>query len=72
MARRYLRFSIDEWLALPWWQRRVYLEGINNEAEEREDAANGGGNAQQNASGGGGWADTVLGGGNPGEFGLST
>ena len=32
-ARRHLRFSIDEWLALPWWQRRLYLEQMQEEAE---------------------------------------
>lgn len=31
--RRRLSFTIDEWLALPWWQRRIYLEGLNAEAE---------------------------------------
>jgi hypothetical protein len=34
-ARRRLGFSIDEWVSLPWWQRRVYIEGMNNEAEEQ-------------------------------------
>lgn len=34
-ARKILRFSIDEWLALPWWQRRVYVEQMQEEADER-------------------------------------
>ncbi len=34
-ARKHLGFSIDEWLALPWWQRRVYIEGMEDEADER-------------------------------------
>lgn len=38
IARTHLRFTIDEWLALPWWQRRVYLEGMQAEAD-RADAA---------------------------------
>jgi len=32
-ARRRLGFTINEWLSLPWWQRRVYVEGLNAEAE---------------------------------------
>lgn len=28
-------FTIEEWEALPWWHRRVYIEGLNNEAEAR-------------------------------------
>lgn len=36
IARRHLRFTIDEWLALPWWQRRVYVEGMRDEAEDRQ------------------------------------
>lgn len=39
VARRRLGFSINEWLALPWWQRRVYIEGANDEAEARAEAA---------------------------------
>ena len=26
---------------MPWWQRRVYLEGMEWEAEQREEAAGG-------------------------------
>lgn len=40
-ARKVLGFSIDEWLALPWWQRRVYVEQMQEEAQEREAAASG-------------------------------
>lgn len=29
--RRRLHFSADEWRALPWWQTRLYLEGLNEE-----------------------------------------
>lgn len=43
MARRRLGFSVDEWLSLPWWQRRVYIEGMNNEAQDNQaDAPPGG------------------------------
>lgn len=41
VVRKHLRFSIDEWLALPWWQRRVYLEGLENEAAESTEAPQG-------------------------------
>lgn len=27
-ARFYLHFSVDEWRALPWWQKRLYTEGL--------------------------------------------
>lgn len=27
-ARFYLRFSVDEWYAMPWWQQRLYIEGL--------------------------------------------
>lgn len=56
-ARRHLGFTIDEWLALPWWQRRVYLEQANEEAQALEQARGG--------DGGGGTpdpADALLGG----------
>lgn len=33
VARTKLHYSIDDWLALPWWQRRVYLEGMSDEAD---------------------------------------
>jgi hypothetical protein len=36
-----LGYSIPEWLALPWWQRRLYLEQMAEEAEERAGAAGG-------------------------------
>ncbi len=31
MARRYLGFTADEWDGLPWWQQRLYLEGVDAE-----------------------------------------
>lgn len=34
VVRRRLRFSIDEWRALPWWQKRVYIEGLRREADQ--------------------------------------
>lgn len=44
VARTHLGFSIDEWLALPWWQRQVYAEGIEREAAQRaEEGSSGGG-----------------------------
>lgn len=65
MGRRYLGFTIEEWRALPWWQRRVYVEGLNNEAKERA-----GGEAEPND--GGSWADAVLGDGDVSGLGFST
>jgi hypothetical protein len=41
LARRRLGFSIREWHALSWWERRVYIEGMNNEAEDGTDGATG-------------------------------
>lgn len=38
LARRRLLFTIDEWQALPWWQRRVYIEGLGAEADATIDA----------------------------------
>jgi hypothetical protein len=34
VVRRRLNFTIDEWRALPWWQRRVYIEGLQDEADQ--------------------------------------
>jgi len=51
-ARRRLSFTINEWLALPWWQRKVYIEGWNNEAAEQQEAS-----AQQNS---GSKVDAIL------------
>lgn len=55
-ARRRLGFSADEWLSLPWWQRRIYVEGWNNETAERERSSG----TTAGSSSGGGWADAVL------------
>ena len=41
VARSRLGFSIDEWLALPWWQRRVYINGLRREAEEAQNPGQG-------------------------------
>lgn len=30
IVRYHLGFGADEWHALPWWQRRVYLEGLQD------------------------------------------
>lgn len=38
LARTVLGFTIDEWLALPWWQRRLYVEEGNAEARRQEEA----------------------------------
>lgn len=37
MARRHLGTNIDQWEALPWWQRQVYMEGLEEEFGERDD-----------------------------------
>lgn len=31
LARRRLGLSVREWDALPWWQSRLYLEGLSEE-----------------------------------------
>lgn len=31
LARRRLGMTPEEWLALPWWQTRVYIEGYQAE-----------------------------------------
>lgn len=61
-ARVHLNFTIDEWLALPWWQRRVYLEGANEEAEQRNAAASGGPGGSGGTSGASDPATALLGG----------
>lgn len=58
VARVRLGFTIDEWRALPWWQRRVYLDGMEEEAERHAERA-GGGDAG-GPSGGPSVADTLL------------
>lgn len=40
-VRRRLGFTIDEWRELPWWQRRVYLTGLRDEADAAERAREG-------------------------------
>lgn len=42
VARLRLGYGIDEWRALPWWQRRVYVEGMQTEAAQIEAASHGG------------------------------
>lgn len=41
VVRRHLGYTIDEWTALPWWQRRLYLEQMQEEADEAADRAGG-------------------------------
>lgn len=36
IARVKLGYTIDEWLALPWWQRKLYVEQMIEEADARE------------------------------------
>lgn len=38
MIRRHLGFSVDEWRALPWWQQRLYAEGLAEEQPWRQGA----------------------------------
>jgi hypothetical protein len=40
-VRTKLGYSIKEWLGLPWWHRRLYLEQMAEEAQEVEAAAGG-------------------------------
>lgn len=42
VVRRRLRYGIDEWKALPWWQKRVYIEGLQNEADANRPDSGGG------------------------------
>jgi len=35
-VRKHLYFSINEWVALPWWQQRLYVDLLNEQlAAER-------------------------------------
>lgn len=43
LARRYLNYSIEEWEALPWWEQRVYIEGLEWELTPPEDESPNGG-----------------------------
>lgn len=43
VVRRQLKIGIDEWKALPWWQKRVYIEGLQNEADQVAGRGSGGG-----------------------------
>lgn len=54
LARRWLGYSVDEWRALPWWQRRMYLEQANLEIEARSGK---GGGSPSDAQGG---IDAIL------------
>ena len=31
LARRHLGFLPEEWEALPWWQRQMYMDGLEEE-----------------------------------------
>lgn len=31
MIRKHLFFSINEWVALPWWQQRLYIDQLNEQ-----------------------------------------
>lgn len=35
--RRYLHFTVEEWLALPWWQQDMYLEQLRDDPKVRRD-----------------------------------
>lgn len=41
IVRRHLGYTIDEWLRLPWWQRRLYIEQMGEEAAEADQAQGG-------------------------------
>lgn len=47
VARVDLGFTVDEWRALPWWQRKLYLEQHARVIQAQQDA-------QGDAGGGGG------------------
>lgn len=59
VARTKLGYTIDEWRALPWWQRRVYLEGMEAEYERIEQARS---EASGAPGGGSDPAEAILGG----------
>lgn len=40
-VRKILHFSADEWDALTWWQRRMYIEQMTSDPEFNEDAEDG-------------------------------
>lgn len=35
--RKYLRFTVEEWLGLPWWQQAMYLEQLQDDPQVRRD-----------------------------------
>jgi hypothetical protein len=37
MFRRHLQMGVDEVKSLPWWQKRMYLEGLVEEFGDPED-----------------------------------
>lgn len=59
VARSKLGYSIPKWRALPWWQRRVYVEGIQKEADQYAEAS---GQAPSGGSGVGDPVSAILGG----------
>ena len=61
-VRRHLGIGIDEWEGMPWWQKKVYRDGMREEAEAAERAAEGQETGSQNvgASGGMGLIDAIY------------
>lgn len=37
LVRKNLQYGADEWVALPWWQRRMYLEEMAEDSNEDRD-----------------------------------
>lgn len=35
--RKHLGYDADEVIAMPWWKRRMYVEGMNFEVDGRGD-----------------------------------
>lgn len=31
LIRKHLYFSVDEWVRLPWWQQRMYVDQLNEQ-----------------------------------------
>ncbi len=51
LARKEFHYGIAEWLALPWWQRRLYLEQRGDEVAQAREAAESAGDGGAAAGG---------------------
>lgn len=60
LVRAELGIGIDEWQSMPWWQQRVYRDGMNAKIREaRAAAGESTGGDQSKSLVGGPWASLV-------------